>query len=206
MLWAIRQLLVPLNYLRIREGSRLTQSKAVYDFVLPAILTALSVGLLWWLSVPLVISAHAALVASLSQLLGLLIAFYMAALAAVATFGRDIIDVPLKGGDATLMVRHHDGGHRVKRVLTYRQFICYLFGYLSFLSLLTFTALIFLQKVWPLLVAKAKPYVIWEPVTGTLTPVLFVLLFFFLWQLVVTSLLGIYFLSERMQSIQEPEN
>jgi hypothetical protein len=206
MIWAIRQLLVPLSYLRIREGDRFTQSKAVYDFALPGVLTVISVGLLSWLSVPLVISSHAALVASLSQLLGLLIAFYMAALAAVATFGRDTIDVPLKGGDATLMVRHHDGGHWVKRVLTYRQFICYLFGYLSFLSLVTFTALIFLQKVWPLLAEKAKPYVIWGPVTGVLTPVLFVLLFFAIWQLVVTSMLGIYFLSERMQSIQEPEN
>lgn len=205
MLWAVRQLLTPCNYLRIRHGDTLLKSKAVYDFVLPAILTVSSVALLVWLSVPLVVSKHAALVASLGQLLGLLIAFYMAALAAVATFGREIIDTPLKGGDAKLRVRHHDGGHKVDRVLTYRQFICYLFGYLSFLSLLTFIALVFLQKVWPLIAAKAAGVAIWGTIANALTPTLFVLLFFAVWQLFVTSMLGIYFLAERMQSISDPE-
>jgi hypothetical protein len=37
-------------------------------------------------------------------------------------------------------------------------------------------------------------------------PAIFAIVIFFIWQLTVTSLLGIYFLTERIQSLSDPEN
>ncbi len=207
MLWVARQLLVPCNYLRIRHGASLLGSKAVYDFVLPAALSAATVGLCLWLDIPLAIFKHHELVKRLSDLLALMIVFYMAALAAVSTFERKGIDLPMKGGDALLKVRHHDGGHHVDKVLSYRQFISYLFGYLSFLSLCLYMALLFLSAGWPKIEGWYDRYSLaYRIFNVVLDPALFFAVFFAIWQLFITSLLGIYFLCERIQSLNDPEN
>jgi hypothetical protein len=206
MLWSIRQILVPCNYLRIRHGQTLMRSKAVFDFVLPALATAATCGACLWLGISLAVFQHSGLVKNLLSLLALMIVFYMAALAAVATFAREGMDTPLKGGEAILKVRHHDGGHMVSKSLTYRQFISYLFGYLSFLSLCLYVTVVFLAAGWEpleckLLAANLNAWVL----DWIVNPVLFVVVFFFTWQLIITSLLGIYFLTERVQTLSEPE-
>lgn len=207
MLWAFRQLLVPCNYLRIQHGDSFFQSKAVYDVVLPVVLAGATAGVCLWLAIPLKVDHHAGLVDSLSQLLALMIGFYLAALAAVATFDRDGIDAPLKGGDAILWVRHHDGGHKVRKVLSYRQFIAYMFGYLSFLSLNLFIAIIFFSKVWPKISKALSPLKYWNDAERyVIGPLIFFFVFFFLWQLVITSMLAIYFLAERLQTLSDEEN
>jgi hypothetical protein len=206
--WAFRQLLVPLNYLRIKHGDKFLQSKAVYDFVLPALFTALTLGTAIWLGAPLAVASHTGLAKHLLDLLALMVVFYMAALAAVATFDRAGIDDTFKGLDATLMVRDHEqGGVKVLRKLTYRQFISYLFGYLSFLSLCLYIAMIFLLAGW----SKLECKVLTAGADARLfdwiiDPLIFVLIFFWLWQLIITSLLGIYFLTERIQSLTSKEN
>src|SRR5665213_3486540 len=102
MLWVIRQIFVPCNYLRISHGPSLFQSKMVFDFVLPVLMTIATVAVCVWLGIPLAIFKHTAIVGRLQELLALMIVFYMAALAAVATYDREGIDDPLKGSDATL--------------------------------------------------------------------------------------------------------
>src|SRR5580698_6252766 len=108
--WAFRQLLVPVNYLRIKHGETVLQSKAVYDFVLPAILTAVTVGICLWVGAPLAVESHTELAKHLLDLLALMVVFYMAALAAVATFDRAGIDDTFKGLNAILMVRDNAAG------------------------------------------------------------------------------------------------
>jgi len=208
MLWAIRQIFVPVNYLRIQHGEGVMKSKAVFDYVLPAVFTAITVAVCVWLVIPLAVFQHPALTPRLLELMALMVVFYMAALAAVATFERKGIDNLLRGGDATLWVRDHSqGGKRTPKKLTYRQFISYLFGYLSFLSLLLYIALIFLVSGWPRLQGKIAAIQKMPAVVGEVTNVaLFVLVFFFVWQLVFASLLGIYFLTERIQSLNDPES
>jgi hypothetical protein len=202
MFWAVKQLLVPINYLRIRHGDSWFRSKKVYDFVFPIILTALTCGVFWWIGISLRVFDHDELIKRVSDLLALMIVFYMAALAAVATFDREGIDTPLKGGDALLKARHHETGADFDRVLTYRQFISYLFGYLSFLSLVLYVFILVFAVGW----AKFEMYF-----TGkfhaflecVVDPIIFAITFFAIWQLVITSLLGIYFLTERIQSLYE---
>src|ERR1700692_889659 len=110
MLWAARQILVPLNYLRIKHGYGIWHSKRVYDIVLPTAFAVITLFAFVILGITLSVFDHEELVKRILDLLGLMIVFYMAALAAVATFDRDGIDAPLKGGDAVLWVRHPDGG------------------------------------------------------------------------------------------------
>ncbi|WP_156389220.1 hypothetical protein [Brevundimonas sp. Root1423] len=204
MLWVFKQLCAPCNYLRIRHGSGILASKAVYDFVLPALLTGLTVVVTLALDMRLSVFHNDKFFSSLSGLLSILIGFYMAALAAVATFDRAGIDNRLAGTDAKLRVRDPNGGEVKDKLLSYRQFISYLFGYASFLSFVIYACLLLLGSAWKRLeaVLASKPAVGWL-MPDVLDPVSFVVIFFFLWQLFVTSLLGIYFLAERIQELHE---
>lgn len=207
MLWAIRQLLVPLNYLRIRHGTGLLHSKRVYDFVFPIFFALVTCAAFLWLQLQLAVFSHEELVKRLLDLLALMIVFYMAALAAVATFERQGIDNPLRGEDAILSVRHHDGGTYADKKLSYRQFISYLFGFLSFLSLRLYIVIIILAVGWPQLELhfKAHHRISWL-LENIADPVLFLFVMFFVGQLIFTSLLGIYFLTDRIQTLNDPEH
>ena len=204
MFWAVRQLAVPLKYLRIQSGETWAESKAVYDFAFPIILTAASAGFCWLLGVPLSVSKLTGLSDGLSTLLALLIGFYMAALAAVATLQRDGLDQPLKGDPAKLRNGDNDDGTPKYKELSYRQFISYLFGYLSFLSLILYVALLVLSKVWPIITMKWNLWLCGADIIPLiLEPGLFLAVVFSMWQLLIVSLLGIYFLSERLQSLTD---
>ena len=177
------------------------------DFVLPFVLSALTCGAFYWLGIALAPFTHPEMLKRLTDLLALMIVFYMAALAAVATFERKGIDKGLKGEDAILFVRHHDGGHFVKKKLSYRQFISYLFGFLSFLSLNLYIFIVLISVAWPKLEKhfESHQHIIWV-LKNVADPFTFFVLFFFVWQLIITSLLGIYFLTERIQTLNDPEN
>jgi hypothetical protein len=204
MIWAAKQLLTPCNYLRIKQGDTLLQSKAVYDFVLPIILTVATSAIGLALSTPLSLNKHPGLVKSITDLLALLIAFYMAALAAVATFQRDGLDNSMAGSPATLRRNHKESGYKFNQILSYRQFIAYLFGYLSFLSLLLFTFLVLLVKAYPLAVKKiGTNFPFSKFIYQSSELIIFFAFFFALWQLVTTSMLGIHFLAERLQNLKD---
>ncbi len=201
MIWAIRQLFSPMKYLSIRHGDDLFHSKRVYDYVLPLTLTLGTCATFYYLKLEFSILDKADSVKRILDLLALMIVFYLAALAAVATFDRKGIDTLLRGGDALLAVRSHDGGKYIDIKLTYRQFISYLFGYLSFLSLCLYVTIIGVSIVWPKLkqLIETNSLVIWSD------RIIFFVVIFFLWQLIFTSLLGIYFLTERIQTLGQPD-
>lgn len=72
------------------------------------------------------------LVGASSQLLMILPGFYIAALAAIATFSSPTMD---QGLDSEARLKRREHGADIERKLTRRRFLCLLFGYLSFLSL-----------------------------------------------------------------------
>jgi hypothetical protein len=203
---AIRQLLVPFNYLRIRYGSSKFGSKFLYDWGFPGFLTAVTIGCCTLLRIPLEVSGNATATASLSNLLALLIAFYMAALAAVATFGRQDIDQLLRGGGAVLLVLNHKTMKREPKDLSYRQFICFLFGYLSVLALILFLALMCFNMVWPKIEVLASGFTGWRESLPGLEATLFVAFVLGFWQMLVISMLGIYFLTDRVHTINDPQH
>jgi len=200
MIWACRQLMTPVRYLRIRQGVSLLQSKAVYDWVLPIIISIPATYIGYKFSVG--IFSERGVVGGFQKLLEILVPFYIVALAAVATFARDGLDDPMKGHPATLSIRHARGDW-VEHILTRRQFICYMFGYLAFLSLVLFVGILFLNLV------SQKSGVLASEIFGTYLPYAkIVVIYIFMlpiWQMIVTTLLGVYFMSERLMVMTDAD-
>jgi hypothetical protein len=200
MIWACRQILTPMRYLRIRQGVSLFKSKAVYDWVLPLALSIPATYIGYKYSIG--IFSEKGVIGGFQKLLEILVPFYIAALAAVATFAREGLDEPLKGHAATVSIRHANG-EWIEHVLTRRQFICYLFGYLSFLSLVLFVVILFLN-----LVSQKSGAVFHETFGGYLSYAKMFVIYIFMvpiWQMIVTTLLGVYFMSERLMVMSETD-
>lgn len=175
---AWKRLVAPLKYLLIKHDI-----KARFDWAWPIVLTVATMALFWLLPKPPSLLGEDGVLKSLRDLIGLLAAFFVAALAAVATFAREGLDKPMEGTPPTL------GGVD----LTRRQFVTYLFGYLALLSFSLFFFIVLAQilapSLWHLLPLNAMWWV--KAVTGTV----FVFAF---WNMAITTMLGIYFLIERV--------
>ena len=209
MKWVVRQLGAPVRYLRIAQGGGPLTSKATYDFTLPAAASLLATAAVWWFSLSLGLYAADGFIPGIINLLNLLIAFFIAALAAVATFDRPGLDDRMKGEPAIMKRRDSKGlvrGH----ILTHRQFICYLFGYLSFSSIMLLLLLYGFRLVGHDVASAVHLNVTVGKFALELRPLLRLIgtyLFFFLFaQIIVTMLLGIYFLTDRLQFLDDPND
>lgn len=199
MRWVVRQLCAPLRYLTITQGHGLLTSKLTYDFVLPIVVGVLAALAEWKLSVSLGFFSDKGMVTDILSLLNLLIAFFIAALAAVATFQRPGLDDAMKGEPAILR-RRNKRGVRVEHVLTHRQFVCYLFGFLSFTSLMMLIGLYVLRMFRSDLAQLLEDHL---KFAALLKPFAAFAFFFVLSQLTVTMLLGVYFLCDRLQFLDD---
>lgn len=130
------------------------------------------------------------LVGASSQLLMILPGFYIAALAAIATFPSPTMDQGLDGSEAKLKSREH--GADVERKLTRRRFLCLLFGYLSFLSLV-----LALLSGLPYSLDPARFFqaVEWHNLCRIVCTGVYGLFFM---QLISLTLLGLFYLSDRI--------
>jgi hypothetical protein len=208
MLWFVWQLLTPLNYLRIRHGEGFYYSKRMIDWVVPLIATICVVLVCRLVDQPLSLQTSSHFFDAVTNLLALLIAFFMAALAAVATFDRQGLDQLIENEEATLWryVRKFD--KKIDDKLSYREFICYLFGFLSFTSLFVYIFVVLHQLVWAKVASLLSQWTFhyfglllsWAEITAGL---LFVFFVFVCCQLFVTALLGINFLTERIQTLMK---
>lgn len=186
MIPGLTQLLTPLGYLRITHPI-----KPWFDLYIPVIMTALVFGVLMLLPGKVNLFGDAGLVAYVTQLLQMLIGFYIAALAAVATFPSAVLDQGFAGDPVMIRVKRRG---RLKSIpINRRQFLSYLFGYLAFESLFLFLigmsvsvlhnniATLFTQS-W---IAAGKP--------------IFIFIYLFLMSnLMVTTLLGLHYLTDRI--------
>lgn len=172
------RLLAPFRYLTIRHGL-----KPRFDWMWPGILTVATIIIFWLLPIQPVLLGDHGMLHGVRDLIVLFAAFFVAALAAVATFARESLDDLMQGASPRL----HD------RELTRRQFVSYLFGYLAVLSFGLFLAIIAAEIVVPSLHVVLSPRVFswFKAITGTI----FVFAF---WNMIVTTLLGVYFLVERV--------
>lgn len=117
------QLFTALGYFRIR-----LKGKVFFDLLFP-MLFAIAVTLAAFFSgAEFRFFGEGGLLTSASGLFGVLIGFFITALAAVATFSNKTVDKKLNDHGAFI------GGDE----LTRRQFLCFLFGYLTFLSFCLF--------------------------------------------------------------------
>lgn len=178
------RLFVPLRYLRIRHSER-----AKFNVYVPVLLTFIA-------AMPLLIPAFRAdamastsLVNRSSDLLSVLTGFFVAALAAVATFGNPEMDEPIAGGDPVTLSL----GGQAPIELTRRRFLSYLFGYLAFASFAIYGL--------GFLFVGAQHYLI-APKMPAVAPFTFVgfwaLYCFGLSNLLVNGLFGLFYLTDRI--------
>lgn len=127
-----------------------------------------------------------------ANVLTVLPGFYIAALAAIATFNAPTMDMPLQGEQkATLTSRENE---TAERILTRRRFLCLLFGYLSFLSLSLYLANMTLMAVVP----EMKPHITIFEVCIYYKILLAVFYGFFFLQLISLTLLSLFYLCDRI--------
>jgi hypothetical protein len=184
-------LIKPLDYLRIRHPE-----KRRYDSWLPFALSALSILGLAVLPLPVQILGDGGLLSIFTEFLPVLFGFYIAALAAIATFDRQGMDDPMPGQAPEMWVTFH--GKRESVPLTRRRFLCYMFGYLALMSFALFAISAVGNWLAPNIHAlvpydaKAFLYVRWG----------FLGVFLFLASnLLVTTLLGLYYMTDRIHRL-----
>lgn len=176
----------PLSYLRIKN-SHLKQ----FSFYIPAFLTIIFIAMYLLLPIKLNIFNENGLIKSISNFLSLLIGFYIASLAAIATFQNENLDKKIQGEKAIL--EHIRGGQELSEELTRRRFLCLLFGYCSLASIFLFLLGIFSQ----LLQDNLREIIpnIYHSFFIVLFLVVYIFVFF---NLIVTTLLGLNYLTDRI--------
>jgi len=181
---AWRRLLSPFRYLRIKHDL-----KRRFDIWWPLCLTLVTMLVFLILPVTPRVLGEGGFLKGIRELISLLAAFYVVALAAVSTFDRPGLDKPMEGTPPTL-----DGKDQTRR-----QYVCFLFGYLAALSFLLFLVSVSAEILAPSLRVIFPPRALWWLRAG-----LGSLFTFGFWSMIVTTMLGIWFLIERVH-LKEPE-
>jgi hypothetical protein len=140
---------------------------------------------------PLPVFGGDGLIKVITGILQILTGFYIASLAAVATFDKQGMDDPMPGKPIALNVKRR--GHTKSEILTRRRFLCLLFGYLALLSFFLY----FLGAIANLVTDNVK-YLL--PVAShSLIKWGFVFAYLFLTvNLVTTTLHGLYYMVDRI--------
>jgi len=180
------RLIRPLDYLRIHH-----HEKRWYDWYLPGILSIIMLLAIHYLPVRPKILGHDGLIYYVVELLKILTGFYIASLAAIATFNKPGMDEIMPGDPPTISTTFR--GRRTTSSLTRRRFLCLLFGYLAFMSMI-----LYFGGAAAGLIAKNAKLVI---------PVRFFPFFklsglylylFCVSNLVITTLLGLFYMVDRI--------
>lgn len=173
----------PLSFLRLRSPDL-----TVYQWYLPTSLAVIELITYHWLPVPPSLFGDKGLVDSLNSLFSVLIGFYIAALAAVATFQNIILDELMRGRAPTIRVYRQ--GAAFDTPLTRRRFLVILFGYCSFLSIALFS--------FGVASKLAAPSFAGSSLAPTIKVAWLALYLWMASSLLITTILGLHYLIDRM--------
>ena len=178
----------PFGYLFIKGIS----GKAAYDWVAPILLTSITAVLFILLKIPVKdLFDDNGFIKSIVSFISNLPAFYIAALAAIATFNRAEIDLPLISNErnASIEIKVTKENGKVvnsEEVLTRRLFLCMLFSFLTALSIV----IIILNAIFSPLINVYQNSIVLMVYTVVFT--------FLVWQLLVSTFFGLYYLGNRI--------
>lgn len=178
----VRRLTAPLDFLRIKHPEKIK-----YDYVYPIILTTSFMLLYYTLPIRPSVVLAGGLFEDVQQLLSLLFPFFVAALAAVASYQRPSLDEYTSGPRPVTL--HEDG---IDKALTRRRVVCYMFGYLSFLSLILLLYIFAAKLVTPSLIMFTSIYAPYVKFLGLL------IFASMLSNLIITTLWGLFYLTDRL--------
>lgn len=133
-----------------------------------------------------------ALIAEANTLMGILIGFYIAALAAVSSFSNEFLDEKMKGRAPTLTVFRQK--EEIKETLTRRRFLSILFGYCA-----TVAIVLYILGVLKANVSVSASAPTWLVDWSSIASYAFWLLYsWFASSLLIVTLLGLHYLIDRM--------
>ncbi|MFW3346931.1 hypothetical protein ACN9PN_00890 [Klebsiella pasteurii] len=167
----------PIDYVRIKHPE-----KRFFDWILPVLTAAAITVVISILPKSVSIIGKDSLVSLVNGILQILSGFYIASMAAVATFSKEGMDDVMQGEPPKLK----------KQKLTRRKFLTYLFGYLAFMSI----ALYFLGGALQLTSTSIK-----ELHLSSIPIAKGILLFFYLTavcNIIYTTALGMFFMIDKM--------
>lgn len=169
-------------------------------YYVPGIITAVASGVYFILPKPPEILGDKRYLDYLLQIVGILPGFYIAALAAGATFANPSLDEPMPGKTPpTLKMRRMGQMH--DEPLTTRLFICHLFAYLSAVSLMLAFAILVAIEINPSIEDILNRKANLDGVVASLHILqcsYIILITFYASKLTTITLHGLYFLAERM--------
>lgn len=180
-------------YLRIQH-----RKMYIYIFVLPLIFALMVLLTYFLLSVTPRLAGEGGILKDVLTMLGILPGFYIAALAAIATFSSPSMDAVLPRPAPILKVLIR--GEWEPMELSKRQFLSYLFSYLVVLSLTlsgTVIAVIAISPSIPMLLSGIPAEYLGNA-KGVLAFVFLAPFSFALGSILVTTLHGIYLMTERL--------
>ncbi len=184
----IRNLLRPLSYLCIEH-----RLKWKVDWLYPILFACISTVVVFILKQfgPVTLYADGGIISKVLIFVQGLPGFYIAALAAIATFNKPDIDktMPVPAPKIDIMVQ----GKRVAIELTKRRFLCSMFAFLTAESLIIIVLAIFAQSTF--LPIRAILHQSWQLWVSGLFAFVFFLLF---WQMIVATFWGLFYLGDKL--------
>jgi hypothetical protein len=184
----LMQLLRPWAYLRIHA-----QGKIVFDWIVPAVMATIAAAMLALAGREVSVFGDNGVISKMTGFVQNLPGFFIAALAAVATFNRDDLDSLLPAPTPTMVVLNR--GLPVPLELTRRRFLCALFAFLTAQSLAVTCMGIFAVSFSSWVVQSLQANVV--PFCKIACGFLYLLL---LAQLLSVTCLGLYYLGDRLHT------
>lgn len=177
-----------LNFLRVKH-----EFSNAYTYWYPSIATIVTIGLLFFLARSIDVYSHTGLINQLSPFLAVFAPFFLAALAAIATFsGPDFLDKSFQMTSAVTLSFAGKLGVVEPQDVTPRHFLSLLFGYCCVVSLTLFLLSVLVPILAPNVATMLGEY---AELLGWIFLALYLFLFF---QVVLLTLLGIYYLSDKV--------
>jgi hypothetical protein len=140
-MWVLRQLFVPFSYLLVRQNElSFFQSRALFEVIAPLII-GLLFSFLYLIGFRPTLIGAGGLFSSISDLCQLLAAFFLAALAAVATFSNENLDKGVRGGKATIKQWSNEMQRNVEIEISRRAYLTRMLGFLAWLALVQFVVI-----------------------------------------------------------------
>lgn len=163
-----------------------------YQWIYPTIFFAVAFGgFLFW-GHQFVSFDQAKLIGDVNALMGILVGFYIAALAAVSSFANENLDQVMRGRAPTLIsVRK---GNEIKETLTRRRFLAIIFGYCATLAII-----LYVFGVLQVHLTVTQPAALWaQTAMSVVGQIAWAIYVWIISSLLVVTLLGLHYLVERM--------
>jgi hypothetical protein len=162
--------------------------------ILPSILALSSICIYYSLKIKPPLFGNNGFIPYISEILKFLSPFYIASLAAVSTFQGDSITGKMKGDPLT--IRTKKNGKSIIMELNRRQFLSLMFGYLSLLSLFLY----FLGYISAIFASNLNLVI--NNIYHNILKTCFILIYLFaFYNLITTTMLGLFYLSEKIHEI-----